>query len=265
MTSFAPYTDGSRRLLRLVRSRSITFPSSHALTQQYGRRVNCASHILLHMWHRTCGARKRVRRDTTPPTVRPGDEVNSEHGSPRYRAQPVTAVVGRDARPARTRAAAAYSIRQGVQLSPDASCREISVATCRCVLLCRACLLTCCSHLLVWGALHRYSMSWRRDSTRSTRLLCGSLRLKASPPRQPSLADEGGAKWQRGVSVGQLATVCLACLCCAGGRPRSLKTAWVADRRNESHIRWTGELALICHKRTNAARGLGSGSWSFQV
>lgn len=151
MTSFAPYTDGSRRLLRLVRSRSITFPSSHALTQQYGRRVNCASHILLHMWHRTCGLRKRVRRHTTPPTVRPGDEVNSEHGSPRYRAQPVTAVVGRDARPARTRAAAAYSMRQGVQLSPDASCREISVATCRCVLLCRACLLTCCSHLLVWG------------------------------------------------------------------------------------------------------------------
>ena len=83
MTSFAPYTDGSRRLLRLVRSRSITFPSSHALTQQYGRRVNnCASHIiLLHMWHRTCGLRKRVRRHTTPPTVRPGDEVNSEHGS----------------------------------------------------------------------------------------------------------------------------------------------------------------------------------------
>ncbi|KAM0702674.1 hypothetical protein Q7P35_010105 [Cladosporium inversicolor] len=54
-----------------------------------------------------------------------------------YRAQPVAAAVGRAARVAQVRAAAAYSIRQGVQLSPDASCREISVDTCRRVLLWR--------------------------------------------------------------------------------------------------------------------------------
>jgi hypothetical protein len=174
------------------------------------------------MWHRTCA---RCATGTAAHHTADGtgcDEVNSEHGSLQGTAPRAGRCRGRP----RCSTCLTCANESGGGLLDAARRTTLSrrrvQGNIRGRLPARFAMKSMPAHLLfaaadVGGPSHRYSMSWRRDSTRSTRLRCGSLRLKASPPRQPSLADRGGAKWQRGVSVGQLATVCLACLCCAGG------------------------------------------------
>jgi hypothetical protein len=169
--------------------------------------------------------RSRFRRHTTPPMSTGCDEVNSEH-VPSQAPRPAGRCRGRPSCSTESGAGLLDAARR--QLSPDASCREIPVDTCRRVMLC---LLTCWKLLLVWGTSAVYTCYWRRDSTLSTRL---SRFLKG--PRRGSLpwrmkVELSGSEY---VSVGQLATVCLARVsllrrtstarsedCCTSGRSRN--------------------------------------------
>lgn len=151
------------------RGSSITFSMPrhlHALTQQYGR-----SAVMLLTFFFTCGttcATGTAAHHTADGTG--CDEVNSEH---------VPSKVPRPAGRCRGRPSCSNESGGGLldtarrQLSPDASCREISVDTCRRVLL-----RGMPAHLLESAAgvgdLHKY---WRRDSTLSTRLLASSTGL----------------------------------------------------------------------------------------
>jgi hypothetical protein len=166
------HTDTSRRL---IHSHNFFLRNlSHALTQQYGRSV------VMVFWFFFTSATTCVSTGTAAPHTADStgcDEVNSEH-------VPRPAGGGRVAL---ERAAAAYSMRQGVNSlqTPRAGKHPWTPAGA----FCRA------AHLPVVrlagvGDLHRILAQGQQASTR---LLASS---KYSP-RHPSLADRGGAKWQR--------------------------------------------------------------------
>jgi hypothetical protein len=159
----------------------------------------------------------------------------------------------------RVRAAAAYSIRQGVQLSPDALCREISVDTCRRVLL-----RGMPAHLLFSAAGvggTSTETACPGAGTVAEHALC-SLRLKASPRDSPPWrmkAEPSGSKVFRLVSW----RPCVSRVSAAPKVDRRISEDCVADRRTKRHIGCPGELELICHssgRRRHASLGLAVGS-----